>query len=248
MTSKARLSDAIPHTACDAGATTDHATCAVIFDMDGLMLDTEALAREAWFATMQRWGYALSDEVYLRVLGTTGARTRDIFREAFGPDIPIEAMYDHKQRYVDEAIASGRIAVKPGLDELLDWLEARSIPKAVASSTVRALVLKKLGLVGLVGRFDVIVGGDEVAHGKPAPDIFLEAARRLNARPADCVVLEDSENGVRAAHAAGMRVIMVPDLKPPDDEVQALAHRVVPSLREAAQGLRELLVGRAEEE
>ncbi|BCX02967.1 MAG: hydrolase [Candidatus Roseilinea sp.] len=216
----------------------ESSTIAVIFDMDGLMLDTEALAREAWFETMRRWGYTLTDDVYLRVLGTTGARTRDIFREAFGPNIPIEAMYDHKQRYVDEAIASGRIAVKPGLVELLDWLDAQRIPKAVASSTARALVLKKLGLVNLAARFDAIVGGDEVAHGKPAPDIFLEAARRLNVLPCACVVLEDSENGVRAAHAAGMHVIMVPDLKPPDDDVRALADHVLPSLHEAQRVLR----------
>lgn len=211
---------------------------AAIFDMDGLMLDTESLAREAWFETMRRWGYALTDDVYLRVLGTTGARTRDIFREAFGPDIPIEAMYDHKQRYVDEAIASGRITIKPGLIELLDWLDAQHILKAVASSTVRALVLKKLDRVNLAGRFDAIVGGDEVTHGKPAPDIFLEAACRLGMAPGACIALEDSENGVRAAHAAGMRVIMVPDLKPPDDETRALADCVLPSLHEALQVLR----------
>ncbi len=214
------------------------AFCATIFDMDGLMLDTEALAREAWFETMRRWGYELNDDVYLRVLGTTGARTRDIFREAFGPDIPIERMYDYKQRYVDEAIASSRIKVKPGLIELLDWLDVQRIPKAVASSTVRALVLKKLDRVNLAGRFDAIVGGDEVIQGKPEPDIFLEAAHRLGVLPGTCVALEDSENGVRAAHAAGMRVIMVPDLKLPDDEIRALADCVLPSLHEAHQVLR----------
>ncbi|MFN4292543.1 MAG: HAD family hydrolase [Thermoflexales bacterium] len=211
---------------------------AVIFDMDGLMLDTEALAREAWFETMRRWGYKLTDEVYLRVLGTTGARTRDIFREAFGPDIPIEKMYADKQRYLDEAIAAGRITVKPGLIELLDWLDAQHIPRAVASSTARALVLKKLGRVNLAGRFDAIVGGDEVARGKPEPDIFLEAAHRLGVTPGVCVALEDSENGARAAYAAGMRVIIVPDLKLPDDETRALADCVLPSLREAHQVLR----------
>lgn len=211
---------------------------AVIFDMDGLMLDTESLAREAWFETMRQWGYTLTDDVYLRVLGTTAVRTRDIFREAFGPDIPVEAMYDQKQRYVDEAIASGRIAVKPGLIELLDWLDAQRIPKAVASSTVRAQVLTKLSTVNLAERFDAIVGGDEVAHGKPAPDIFLEAARRLGTSPSACVALEDSENGVRAACAAGMRVIMVPDLKLPDDEIRMLVECVLPSLHEAHQVLR----------
>lgn len=213
---------------------------AVIFDMDGLMLDTETLAREAWFATMRKWGYELTDEVYLQVLGTTGARTRDIFRAAFGEGIPIEEMYAHKQGYVDEAIARQRVAVKPGLVELLDWLDERRIPKAVASSTVRELVLKKLGLTGLVHRFDAIVGGDEVSHGKPAPDIFLEAARRLGVPPGECVVLEDSEAGIRAAHAAGMLPIMVPDLKPPSDDVKALAYQIVSSLDEATAILQRL--------
>jgi HAD superfamily hydrolase (TIGR01509 family) len=213
---------------------------AVIFDMDGLMLDTESLARKAWFQTMREFGYPLTDDIYLQVLGTTGARTRRIFQEAFGDDIPVEAMYAHKQALLDQAIEAGQVVVKPGLMPLLDQLEAWRTPKAVGSSTAKALVLKKLGAVGLAKRFDAIVGGDEVAHGKPAPDIFLDASRRLDVTPAGCVVLEDSDNGVRAAHAAAMRVIMVPDLKPPADDVIPLAHRIVPTLLDATAVLREL--------
>jgi beta-phosphoglucomutase family hydrolase len=213
---------------------------AVIFDMDGLMLDTESLAREAWFQTMREFGYPLTDDIYLQVLGTTGARTRRIFQEAFGDDIPVEAMYARKQALLEQAIEAGQVVVKPGLLTLLDQLDAWRTPKAVGSSTANALVLKKLGAVGLAERFDVIVGGDEVANGKPAPDIFLEAARRLAVAPDGCVVLEDSDNGVRAAHAAGMRAIMVPDLKPPANDVIPLANRVVPTLADAAVVLREL--------
>lgn len=209
---------------------------AVIFDMDGLMLDTESLARATWFQTMREFGYPLTDDIYLQVLGTTGARTLLIFQDAFGDNIPVEAMYARKQALLDEAIEAGQIVVKPGLIPLLDQLDAWRLPKAVGSSTARALVLKKLGAVevGLAERFDAIVGGDEVAHGKPAPDIFLEAARKLAVSPANCVVLEDSDNGVRAAHAAGMRVIMVPDLKPPADDVLPLVYRVAPTLADAA--------------
>jgi HAD superfamily hydrolase (TIGR01509 family) len=206
---------------------------AVIFDMDGLMLDTETLAREAWFNTMRTFGIDLTDAVYLQVLGTTGARTRQIFQEAYGADIPIDAMYDHKQQYIDDAIAQGRIAAKPGLVALLNHLDANGIPKAVGSSTVRALVMKKLEAAGVRDRFEVIVGGDEVQHGKPAPDIFLKCAELLNVPPANCLVLEDSDNGIRAAHAAGMQCIMVPDLKPPADDVRLLANAVVGSLDEA---------------
>jgi HAD superfamily hydrolase (TIGR01509 family) len=213
---------------------------AVIFDMDGLMLDTERLAREAWYATMRAWGYNLTDEVYLQVLGTTGERTRRIFEAAFGDDIPIDAMYDYKQRLIDRAIASGEIAVKPGLLTLLDQLDTWGMPKAVASSTARALVLRKLDAVGLVDRFNAIVGGDEVAHGKPAPDVFVEAARRLGVPASACAVLEDSDNGIRAAHGAGALAIMVPDLQPPDADTAALAWRVVPSLTDALALLRAL--------
>lgn len=213
---------------------------AILFDMDGLMLDTESLAREAWFQTMREFGYPLTEATYLQVLGTTGARTRRIFQDAFGEDIPIEAMYARKQTLLDQEIEAGQIVVKPGLILLLDQLEAWHMPKAVGSSTAKALVLKKLGAVGLAERFHTIVGGDEVEHGKPAPDIFLEAARRLGVAPAGCVVLEDSDNGVRAAHAAGMRAIMVPDLKPPDEDVRLLAYRVAPALADVGAILAEL--------
>jgi HAD superfamily hydrolase (TIGR01509 family) len=176
--------------------------------------------------------------VYLQVLGTTGERTRRIFETAFGAGIPIDAMYDYKQRAIDRAIASGGISVKPGLIVLLDQLDAWGMPKAVASSTARALVLRRLSAVGLVDRFNAIVGGDEVAHGKPAPDVFVEAARRLGVPASACAVLEDSDNGIRAAHGAGALAIMVPDLKPPDADTAAFAWRVVPSLTDALALLR----------
>lgn len=203
---------------------------AIIFDMDGLMLDTETLAREAWFNTMRFFGIELTNAVYLQVLGTTGARTRQIFQEAYGESIPIDAMYAHKQAYIDDAIAQGRISTKPGLNALLDHLDAHHIPRAIGSSTVRELVLRKLEAAGVRDRFDVIVGGDEVQHGKPAPDIFLRCAELLGMPPAQCLVLEDSDNGVRAAHAAGMRCVIVPDLKPPAEDVLPLAIAVANSL------------------
>jgi len=216
---------------------------AIIFDMDGLMLDTEALAREAWFETMRKFGVALTDDVYLRVLGTTGAHTRQIFVEAYGVDIPIDEMYAHKQAYIDRALTLGRIRTKPGLIDLLDWLDEHGLKKAVGSSTARYLVTLKLSVVGLLDRFSVIVCGDEVERGKPAPDIFLRCATLLYTLPEACIVLEDSDNGVRAATTAGMRCIMVPDLKRPDEDVARLTLGVVQTLTDAKSMLSALMAG-----
>jgi len=133
----------------------------------------------------------------------------------------------------DAIVERDGIAIKPGLFELLDWLDAESIPKAVATSTRRDRAQAKLAQTGLLERFVALVGGNEITHGKPAPDIFLLAAQRLDHAPDTIVVFEDSEPGVRAALAAGMTPIMVPDLHPPSDDLLALAPLVVPSLAHA---------------
>ena len=134
----------------------------------------------------------------------------------------------------DAIVAREGIALKPGLLDLLEWLEAEGIPKAVATSTRRDRALAKLELTSLAPRFVALVGGDEVARGKPAPDIFLAAAQRLGEPAPRCLVLEDSEPGVRAALAAGMTPIMVPDLHAPSADLAALTPLVLASLAEVA--------------
>jgi HAD superfamily hydrolase (TIGR01509 family) len=146
--------------------------------------------------------------------------------------LPIADIEAAKARYLRDMLEPGP-PLKPGLLPLLDGLEALRLPLAVASATARAEIERRLAGVSLLRRFDAVVGGDEVARGKPAPDLFLLAAGRLGARPADCLVLEDSEAGVRAAAAAGMAVVMVPDLVEPSPSVRALAEAVLPSLAEA---------------
>lgn len=205
---------------------------AVIFDMDGLMLDTERLARAAWDRAMADWGYAIPDEVYYQLIGRTVPDVGTILRARLAKGLPFEEIAKRKQEYLDQEIVQHGIPVKPGLFELLDWLDRVHLKKAVASSTFRELTLVKLRRAGLQDRFDAIVGGDEIRRGKPAPDVFLAVARKL-AAPADrCVVLEDSEPGVQAANAAGMISVMVPDGKPPSAAAAARAYRVFPSLVE----------------
>lgn len=204
---------------------------AVVFDMDGLLLDTERLAWQAWRQALADWGYPLPDDLFLSVVGRTARSTAEVFRQAFGPDLPLDAVVRRKDEYLD-ALYAQPIPVQPGVLELLACLDEWGLPRAVASSTVRARVLFKLARTGLLDRFPVVVGGDEVPHGKPAPDLFLAASERLAIAAAACLVLEDSDAGVAAATAAGMRVVMVPDVKPPAPESAARAYRVVASLHD----------------
>lgn len=203
--------------------------------MDGLMLDTERMAQSAWQTAGAERNYAFPAHIYLQAVGRTKSDTELIFKAAFGANFPFDALYARKQEIFYAMLESEPIPTKPGLFELLNLIDERGWAKAVATSTARPLALKKLTTTGLISRFAAIVGGDEVPHGKPAPDIFLAAAARLGATPAGCLVLEDSEAGVRAAHAAGMQSIIVPDLKAPSDEVKALALTVVQSLADITQ-------------
>jgi HAD superfamily hydrolase (TIGR01509 family) len=213
---------------------------AVIFDMDGLMLDTERVYRSAWARAMAEMGYALSDEFYLRIMGKTVTEIRSVFRTGFGPGVPIEAVINRKQQHVEAAFAERGIPIKAGLAGLLDRLDDWNLFKAVASSTARSMVVDMLSRSELAHRFEAIVGGDEVPRGKPAPDLFLAAAERLGVQAAGCVVLEDSEAGIRAACAAGMYPILIPDILAPSEEVRNLSRAVIPSLNEACGYLKQL--------
>lgn len=203
---------------------------AVIFDIDGLMLDTEAISKRSWGSVMGPAGYALTDEVYHQMIGRTEADVRHLLADVYGPQFPFDEMYHRREERFHELVNSEGIPLKPGLLDLLAFVAQENLAKAVASSTYAKLAELKLTIAGLRQHFDIIVTGDQVQRGKPAPDLFLEAARQLGIDPAACVVLEDSQAGIRAAHAAGMRSLLVPDMQPPGDEVRALADAVLTDL------------------
>ena len=203
---------------------------AVLFDMDGVIFDSERALRAVWLELAAEQGLGDMERVYARCLGVTREVTGSILREEYGEDFPWEAFREE----------TGRLPLKPGAREILRALGERGAPLALASSTQRALVLRELEEAGLLPFFDAVVCGDEVRRSKPEPEIFLTAAARLGAEPGRCFVIEDSFNGVRAGHAAGMRVLMVPDLLPPSDEIRRLAEAVLPDLYAAERYLRDV--------
>jgi HAD superfamily hydrolase (TIGR01509 family) len=209
---------------------------AVIFDMDGLMLDSEPLYRAACQQAAAEWGYAISDAVHSRLIGRNAADTEQLLLDEFGPGFPIDVYRDTYQRF-KAAFVSGPLPKKYGLDELLALLDSRRVPKAVATSSPREIAVPYLAATDLLDRFDVVATGDEVTNGKPAPDLFLLAAQRLRINPATCLVLEDAEAGVIAAHHAGMQVYMVPDLQPSSPTTERLANGIFDSLAVVARHL-----------
>lgn len=217
-----------------------HRPLAVIFDMDGLMLDTEPLAARAWREAASGMGLAFDPTVTHAMVGRTFPDCRQLLVDRHGDAYPVDQLMIAWSATYEAIIARDGLVVKPGLPELLAWLESERIPKGVATSTHHARACAKLQRTGLLSRFSAIVCGDQVTHGKPHPEIFLTVAQRLEVAPARCLVLEDSEPGFRASVSAGMASIIVPDLHAPpyaDPFPEPVAMR---SLHEVHRFLREL--------
>ncbi len=216
---------------------------AVIFDMDGLMLDSERALLGCLAQAGGEAGHDLPEDFLLSLIGSSDALTRERIAGRVGRDA-VEALLRESYARYDDLVAVG-VPHRPGVIDLLDTLAAHGVPRAVATSTRRPLALRKLETAGLLRYFEHVATSSDVAHPKPAPDIYLLAAHRLGVEPAHCLALEDSPTGVRAALAAGMRVIQVPDLLEPDAAVRALGHRIAGSLHEVRGLLQPLLAATA---
>lgn len=209
---------------------------AVIFDMDGLMFDTERLWDTLWEPTCRALGLEMPQDLeafFTGGRGLAGVKLNEHIQKFFpqaDPQVIVEKIWE----LAEQRFAQG-VPCKPGLAELLETLEEKKLPRIVASSSPRALIQKNLETTGMARYFDQVVCGADVRHSKPAPDIFLEAARRLGVDIRDCLVLEDSFNGVRAGHAAGAVTVMVPDIAQPDEEIRALYNRCCKDLFDVRQ-------------
>jgi len=210
---------------------------AVVFDMDGLLVDTESVVFEAMKATARRSGLDLPFEVFIKMVGLPHVQSDLIVREHFGEAFDLELWRQGVRTHFYEFAQAG-IMLKAGVVELLDELDARRLPRAIATSSNRESVEHSLGQHGLLPRFDAFITRDVQQNHKPHPEPFLKAAEALGMDPADCLALEDSHNGVRAASSAGMMTIMVPDLLDPTEEMQSLCVRIARDLHEVHELLR----------
>ena len=207
---------------------------AVIFDMDGLMLDSERVILDCLHSAAAAHRCDIAPAWWLGLIGHSDTVCRERLGALIGQDAAERLLSDGHARYI--AIAEAGVPHPPGIVDLLELLATHDVPRGVATSTRTPLAQRKLEAAGLLGYFDVVCTSSDVARPKPAPDVYLLAAARLGVAPSHCLVLEDSPTGVRAALDAGMTVVQVPDLLAPDAGVRALGHRIVDSL-DAARGL-----------
>ncbi|MPZ36705.1 MAG: HAD-IA family hydrolase [Rhizobiales bacterium] len=212
---------------------------AVIFDMDGLLLDTESLYRAAMVASALGMGYDFPDEFCRSMVGTAETEIHLILQQRFGADFPIARLFQDCELQMRQRLEAG-VPVKAGAVELIGELAARGLPMAVATSTFRRIAEHHLRRAKLFDYFTTVCTREDVTRGKPHPDIFLKAAAALGIRAERCLVLEDSHHGIRAAHAAGTMPIMVPDMLPATDELRGMCVAVVSDLHD----VRSILKGR----
>jgi HAD superfamily hydrolase (TIGR01509 family) len=217
----------------------------VIFDMDGVLVDSEAAYLAGYLHAARLYGLSESDmrAAVARAVGVVDAMERQIMTETFGhlPQFDLERTFRACRDYFTGAVESGKIALKPGAKEILQQLKAKGILVGLASSSPRDMIEKVLGRHDVLQYFDAVVSGDMVQKGKPDPEVFLRCADALGipvSKYSETFVIEDSYNGIRAAHAAGMKPVMVPDQLPPTQEMREKAVAILPSLTEAARWLR----------
>ena len=203
---------------------------AVVFDMDGVIFDSERATMLCWLELADKYGIKDMEKPYLACTGTNAAMTRQIMLDAYGEDFPYDEYAHEASRMYHERYDGGRLPMKSGVVEILEYLKNSGKKIALASSTKKQKVISQLQDAGILNYFDEIVTGDMVEKSKPEPDIFLLACEKIGVSPERAYAIEDSYNGIRSAYRGGLRPIMVPDLLPADQEMNKLAEVVIDNL------------------
>ncbi len=204
----------------------------VIFDMDGVIFDTENLFLDCWKLLAGQHNIQNMEQVYHKCIGVNEKTTKAIFEEAYGTQFSYDELSAEASLMFHKYVEENGMPMKPGVREVLDYLTQNGYKIGLASSTKEVHVRSQLAGRNLLSYFQVIICGDMVSRSKPAPDIFLKACEEIGAQPEKAFAVEDSYNGIRAAASAGMKAIMVPDIVSPDEEMERLAYRICPSLAE----------------
>lgn len=206
---------------------------AVIFDMDGVLFDTERLCMDGYAQVGRKYGLTGVETVAMQCIGRSSKDTKQLFLDNYGYDFGYDEFRAAVSGWVKTRIKLYGLPLKPGVEKVLEYLKQNEVPLGLASSTSYQSVLGHLREAELLEYFRVVVTGDMIENSKPEPDIYLLACRKLGVDPADTYAIEDSPNGIRAASRAGMLPIMVPDLIEPDDEMRRLSVRICNDLTEA---------------
>lgn len=213
---------------------------AVVFDMDGVLFDTEKLTMDVWKLLADKHGLTGVEDMYRKTIGRTTPETKQLVAETY-PSIDVDKLLEECRGLMKSIIAEKGLPIKDYSREILDALKSRGVPLALASSTRYATVCSQLEMAGYRDYFDVVIGGDMLTRSKPAPDIYLKACEKLGVLSDHAAAVEDSFNGVRSASAAGLHTVMVPDLVEPDEEILGLIHKKCTDLNEAKDYLLSIL-------
>jgi HAD superfamily hydrolase (TIGR01509 family) len=202
----------------------------IIFDMDGLLLDTESISIKSWIKACKRYGYNLDFNLAIQRIGTSRNTRDDFYIKHMGPGFPIEEVDKLRNEYFEDIVYKNDTILKEGVMETLDYLDHLGLKKAVATSTFENRATKLLKLTNIYDRFDVILCGDEVTNPKPNPEIYNKVCSELGVDKKRVIVFEDSDIGALAAYNAGIKYILIPDLKPATEEALQNAYGVLESL------------------
>ena len=203
---------------------------AAVFDMDGVLFDSERVCRDSWVNVSREYGITDMEQAFSLFIGRNSTDVEEIMRERYGKDFPYDAFRKRASQEFRELFEKEGRPKKRGVLELLTFLKNDGWKIGLASSTARESVIRLLEQAGIRSFFHVIVGGDEIIHSKPEPDIYLIACEKLGTLPHETYAIEDSYNGIRSAYRAGMKAIMVPDLLPATEEMRDLSLEIFPDL------------------